>query len=391
MPIAEWGIYPTLSSVVDRNGGRFVSEKVTKWDIEGVGIDNILYQVILQQVSQYLPDYLKTLDAIIGDFRHRQLKLMVPVTDFWMTNCLMMNYCDANNIPIYMIINGFLGPAYGDEAKHATVINSYGESIKNNYFRGMNNIVCMGDPRTDQYACVEEREQTWTDTPTIMIGAAGFNVMDLNSYVAYEFDFFNDVLAACGILVENGRKMNLVFECRANGIKDQYTNFVQEFYPDISVQLYDQIPFGQLIDQADFYLSFYSQTLFEASCLGIPALYYKKDSEIIDPPFDGVSELVTAISFDDLVHKMDLFYQRDPIYNTFQEKQVMKKYLGPLDGHNLERNVDFIYDSSSTMTRRKGNRERRLSFSRRPLILTSINLTNIVILDSVPGGHDTNS
>lgn len=64
----------------------------------------------------------------------------------------------------------------------------------------------------------------------------------------------------------------------------------------MTVELHDQIPFGQLIRQADFYISFYSQTLFEASCLGIPALYYKKDNEIKYPPFDGASELITAAS-----------------------------------------------------------------------------------------------
>lgn len=334
---------------------RFRSEKVAQWDIEGIDIGGILHRVILERVSRYLPDYLSTLDAIIGYFKHRQLALMVPVTETWMTNCLMMNYCDANNIPIYMIINGFLGPAYGDEAKHATVINSYGESIKNNYFRGMDNIVCLGDPRMDHYVGVAERERKWTDTPTIVIGAAGFNNIDLNSYVAYEFDFINDVLAACKMLSEKGRKMNLVLKVRSNGYIDQYASFLQEYYPSISIQLYDRIPFGQLISQADFYISFYSQTLFEASCLGIPALYYKKDNEIMPPPFDGASELVTAFSFDDLVHKMDLFYQRDPIYQPFQDKRVMEKYLGPLDGHNLERNVDFIYSliSSSDSTGRR--------------------------------------
>jgi hypothetical protein len=322
---------------------RFGSEKVAHWEIEGVDISGILYRVILGRVAQYLPDYLKTLDNIIGYFSNRHLKLMVPVTETWMTNCLMMNYCHAKGIPTYIIINGLLGEAYLDEAKHATVINSYGESIRDHYFRGMSNVVCLGDPRMDYYVNHPRPKSSWVDCPTIVIGAAGFDNVDLNSYVAYEFDFLYDVMAACKTLMEKGRQMFLILKVRSNGYLDQYTGFLREYFPDVPVTVYDQIPFQQVIGQADFYVSFYSQTLFEVSCWGIPALYYRKDTQIIDPPFDGASELVTASSFDDLVLKMEAFYQRAPIYDAFQDKRIMEKYLGPLDGHSLERNVDFIY------------------------------------------------
>lgn len=61
------------------------------------------------------------------------------------------------------------------------------------------------------------------------------------------------------------------------------------------------------------------------------------------PPFDGKSELVTAFSFEDLVRKMELFYKCDSIYDSFEVKSIMEKYIGPLDGHNIERNMEFIY------------------------------------------------
>ena len=56
----------------------------------------------------------------------------------------------------------------------------------------------------------------------------------------------------------------------------------------------------QVLERTDFFVSIYSQTLFEASCLGIPCLYYKKDNEVMDPPFDGNSELVTVSNVEDL-------------------------------------------------------------------------------------------
>jgi hypothetical protein len=322
---------------------RFQSEKAAHWEIEGVDISAMLYRVIVDRVAHYLPEYLKTLDMILGYFSNRQLKLMVPVTETWMTNCLMMNYCHAKGIPTYLIINGLLGEAFLDEAKHATVINAYGESLRDHYFRELSNIVCLGDPRMDFYVNHPKPQSDWEDCPTIVIGAAGFDNVDLNSYVAYEFDFLYDVLAACKAIMAQGRSMRLILKVRSNGYLNQYTAFLREYFPDLPVTVYDQIPFQQILDAADFYISIYSQTLFEVSCWGIPALYYRKDTQIKYPPFDGQSELVTAFSVDDLIGKIDLFYRRAPIYNAFQTKAVMEKYIGPLDGHNLERNVEFIY------------------------------------------------
>jgi len=31
-------------------------------------------------------------------------------------------------------------------------------------------------------------------------------------------------------------------------------------------------------------------------------------------------------------------------YNAFLDKVVLEKYIGPLDGKNLERNLNFIYE-----------------------------------------------
>jgi spore coat polysaccharide biosynthesis predicted glycosyltransferase SpsG len=99
----------------------------------------------------------------------------------------------------------------------------------------------------------------------------------------------------------------------------------------------------EVLLKAEFFISIYSQTLFEASCLGIPVLYYKKDTQVSHPPFDGKSELVTAFCFDDLVAKMEMFYSNHSIYEPFMDKKVMEKYVGALDGKNTERNLDFIY------------------------------------------------
>jgi hypothetical protein len=294
-------------------------------------------------MAERLSECLKTLDSIIGYFKKKKLKLMVTFSNLGFTNCLMLNYCHHHQIPTYLIINGLLTSSYLDEAKDAEWINAYGESIKTHYFRGMNNIVCLGDPRMDDYGQNISFKHINTDRPTIVIGTSGFNNIDLNSYVAVEFDFLYDLMAASNILKEKGKKMNLVLKIRPNGYIEQYDAFLKEYFPDVTVELYDQIPMKEVLSRADFYITFYSQSLFEASCMGIPVLYYKKDTEIIDPPFNGKSELVTACSFEDLVEKIERFYRRDPIYESFRDRGVMGKYIGPLDGLNVQRNIDFIY------------------------------------------------
>lgn len=322
---------------------RFQEQKCEEWKIEGVDVSDDLCELFINRISDSLSFYLNFLDSIVRFFSKRNLKLATPISNIGSINCLVLNYCVTHNIPSYLIINGLLTSSYLDEGKDATWINGYGESIRKNYFKNMDNVVCLGDPRLDDYVNLGKRRVVMRDFPSILIGTAGFNNIDLNSYVAYEFSFMKDVIDACQISIRNGRKMNLIVKVRPNGYLKQYEAFFKEYYPNMDVVLYDHISFRKLVETSDLYISFYSQTLFEASGLGIPALYYKNDNEIFHPPFDGKCELVTAFSVNDLVKKIDLFYEHDPVYGPFMEMKVMEKYVGPLDGNNVERNLDFIY------------------------------------------------
>ena len=100
----------------------------------------------------------------------------------------------------------------------------------------------------------------------------------------------------------------------------------------------------EVLKKTDFYISIYSQTLFEASCLGIPVVYYKKDTEITNPPFDNNSELVTVSTIDSLMKAFVDFKNNDYRYKNFLDKKIMEQYIGSLDGKNLDRNIDFIHN-----------------------------------------------
>ena len=60
-------------------------------------------------------------------------------------------------------------------------------------------------------------------------------------------------------------------------------------------------------------------------------------------PFDGRSELVTVGNTEDLITAFDDFLHERPRFDAFLSKSAMEKYVGFIDGGNLDRNLDYIY------------------------------------------------
>jgi hypothetical protein len=320
--------------------GRFAAT----WNVDGIEVGDMLRDVIIDRIQSVLPRCLRIADSVIRYFSDRSLKLMIFVTNTGLMNSITLDYCRKEKIPSYFVLNGLLLHYFPEEeTKHVTWINCYGESIKKDYFKDASNVVCLGDPRIDWYVELGLQKKPNRSMPTIIIGAAGFSNIDLGSYVAFEFDFLYDILDSLRVLRSRGRAMRIIVKVRTNGYIDQYRRFVKEYFSDLPIDLQDTISFRTLIQQADLYLSSYSGTFFEASSLGIPVLYYKSDTELLIAPYDGRSELVTARTPAELMEKIDLFYDADPIFDAFKDKKVLEKYVGPLDGRSLERNIDFIY------------------------------------------------
>lgn len=310
-----------------------------------IDVSEHLYKVIDKRVSVRIAETLRTLDSVINHLDKNPVNLEVLIANIGKVATLVDCVCKSRGIPSYMIINGMLCNEFMDEAKYATVINAYSTSIKEHYFRGMDNIVCLGDPRMDVYVNgMFTKREVNRKIPTVTIGASGHNNTDLNSYLAVEFEFLYDVLKALQTVKEQGESLRVVIKVRANGYRGQYESFVAEYFPGMVSEIIDSQPMATVLEKTDFYISIYSQTLFEASCLRIPCLYYKKDTEILDPPFNGDCELVTVNNVKDLVHAITDFQNGHSRYDAFLQKQVMEKYIGPLDGLNLERNLNFIYE-----------------------------------------------
>lgn len=302
------------------------------------------YNVIEHQIQPRVSEALQILNSVISYLKKQPIDLEIMIANIGLVQTIVDCVLKTKQVPSYLIINGFLGGEFCDDGKYATYINSYSESIKTNYYNNARNVVFLGDPRMDDYVKTTKQKLINRITPTVSIGTSGFNNLDLISHVAVEFDFMYDILMAFQQIKDEGGKFNLIIKVRPNGFLEQYTSFVNEYFPKLDIEIVRTVPIGEVLAKTDLYISIYSQTLFEASCLGIPVIYYKKDKELLDPPFDKKSELVTIDSITALKEAFYDFQMEHDRFKAFLDKQVMEKYIGPLDGKNLERNLAFIYE-----------------------------------------------
>ena len=343
-PIPVWGRVEKFQCTADSLMQSFRERRCAKLILTGeVDVTASVYRIIEARISSRIGETLRALDCVIRYLEKSPIKLTVLITNIGQIATLVDCVSRARGIPSYLIINGWMSGDFLDESKYATVINAYSCSIREHYYREMNNVVCLGDPRMDPYVREHKPHVVNRDSPTVTIGTSAHSIIDLNSYLAVEFDFMYDVLSALRIVKEQGVDLRIVLKVRSNGYREQYQKFSEEFFPGIVDEILDTIPISSVLGKTDFYISLYSQTLFEASCLGIPCLYYKNDCEVLDPPFDGKSELVTVDTVNDLVKAFTDFRSGHERFDAFLDKAVLEKYIGPLDGGNLDRNLSFIY------------------------------------------------
>jgi hypothetical protein len=311
---------------------------------DGTDITAGAYNIIEQQIKYTVPEALRILNSVINYVKKQPIHLEVMIANIGLAQTIVDCVLKTKGIPSYLIINGLLGGKFCDEGKYGTYINSYSESVKHHYFDNAEHIVCLGDPRMDHYVVATRQEAINRIAPTVTIGTSGFNNIDLISYVAIEFDFMFDILSAFQEIQDEAITFNLIIKVRPNGVLEQYVAFADEYFPKLKIKIVREVAIIEVLMKTDLYISIYSQTLFEASCLGIPVIYYKKDQELLDPPFDKKSELVTVDTIAGLKQAFFDFKTGHDRFNVFLEKPVMEKYVGPLDGKNLDRNLAFIYN-----------------------------------------------
>ena len=345
-PIPVWGSPRHFNDEAAQLMQSFRERRYAKLILEsGPDVTAAVFAAIEKRVAAQLPETLQTLDCVLNYLDHNPVNLEVMIANIGRMNTLVNCVCKARGVSSYFIINGILAHGYLDEGKYADTINAYSESIASNYFRGVRNVIALGDPRMDDYAGAPQRPRERTAIPTVTIGTSGHNITNLNSYVAVEFEFLHDVLSALQTVEEAGSSFRVIIKVRDNGYRSQYESFVAEYFPGLAVEIQQFTPMRAVLERTDFYITIYSQTLIEAACLGIPGVYYKNDTETLFAPFDGASELVTARNVAELVTALRDFLGGHERFNAFLRRETLEKYIGPLDGQNLARNLQRIYDS----------------------------------------------
>jgi len=329
-----------LGSEIFKN---YVHHRSAELRIEsGSEISGHIYNLIDSRIESYLPKALQSIESIERYLRRHTVDLEIQIANlgFFETllSCVLKKHC----VTSFIVQNGLQTHRYGDEGKHATYINSYGPSIASNYFGAKNNVYSLGDPRMDKYVLNPRKLEICRSTPVIGIGSSAFNAIDLNSYPAIEFEFLFDVLSliVSEKVIPNYRTVKI--KVRPNCIISDYTNFLAKYFPSLRFTLAKNQSMYDFLADVDIYISIYSQTLFEASVLGIPTIYFKKDVEQHFPPFDGKSELVTANSIIELREKFLDFATESKRFDAFLSREIMEQYVGNLRGNALEENLIFI-------------------------------------------------
>ena len=321
------------------------TSRCTTLILEGnLNVTNCAYRTIDKYVEKRIGEAIGIVDSIKRFLKVQSIDLLILVTNYGFFDSILSSVAKNHKIPSYMIINGMLVSKYGNDSKNATLINSYGVRMADDYFKGYKNVVCLGDPRMDKYASRSSKtiSISESDTFVIGIGTAGLNNTDLVSYCAFEFDFMYECLSAIQSLKNSGKIIEIRLRVRANGVVNKYQCFVEEYFPDLDIVFCQDETLLDYFAKLNLYISFYSQTLLEASAMGVPVIYFKFDEEDLYPPFDSKSELVTAESRAKLFELIKDFNSDVKIFRNFMNPATLEKYIGFVDGGNLQRNIKAI-------------------------------------------------
>ena len=305
----------------------------------GEDVSDEAFNLILTLIKPQIQNAIRECHSVVKFFNRNKLVAELMISNLGMQQEIIHSYAKANGIPSFCIINGLLTSKHRIQRVESDFINSYGKSIKQNYFLNKPRVECLGDPRMDKYFKSPKYNHSVVTLEKIVVGASGFNSIDLVSHSAAEFDFLSEILISVANACPN---VEIVIKVRPNGDILQYKNFVKEFYPNLNVHLISDLPIMECLEGASLYISIYSQTIIEAAVMGIPTIYFKSDCESHFPPFDGNSKLTTAESRLELENLISNFPNNREIFDAFMETAELEKYVGPLDGLSTKRNYDFL-------------------------------------------------
>ena len=320
---------------------------IEKENLYKIRNESFLIEIILELIKTEVAIAVASVDSINKFCKMQDLSLYITIANLGTFETVLDEYCKVNGIPRYLVINGFLSNDHYIDSRDADFINCYSETIKLNFYKNSNFAFALGDPRMDKYALETNSKKIANDSETnqvvIGIGTAGYNNIDVLSYSAFEFEFIYGVLRTLKMVaLKTSKQLKFKLKVRSNGVEAHYAYLLEKYFSDLEVEIADYLDFASFSKSIDVYISTYSQTLFEVASLGKPVIYFKKDTEVLGPPFNGNSELITAKNEAELLSHLDKIINGSDYSYATLERATIEKYFGYLDGKNLERNLNFI-------------------------------------------------
>ena len=339
-----WGSRDDYLVESDMLVSKFLDHNVMRFFIDAnQDIGPNLASYISNSISYYLPVALRDLNSIKRYIENLPIDLVVSISSWGLRESLIRLVAKKYGALDFIIINGILCSRFSDEGKGFDFTNSYSDSIKNLFFGSQDNVLALGDPRMDAYISNKAvYVQNLENYFTICIGTSGFNCLDLNSNAAIEFDFLFSVLTAIQGSHKFSHNVRIRILVRSNGYLSQYRNFISWYFPNLDIEFSQGISVRAFLTNASLFITFYSQTLFEASCLGIPVIYFINHREEIQEPFGPESPFPSATDVDGLVLNIENTIKMEIKGKSVGNKVILEHYIGPLDGMNTQRNIAFI-------------------------------------------------
>lgn len=271
---------------------------------------------------------------------NNSIALFFAAVDGSWLNKIAVKICQMLKIPTVVLANGIICDNYQNEAKRCDFNITYSSSIKKDYYKNARNAVVIGNPYFDQYARFKMKKILPKKTYKVFICPVTYSPNAINCSKHLEDEYLFDILKTLAFYNMNKKTLAIYIKPHpASSI--EYLKYFLKYYKFHDIQIVNG-RFGDVIKKADLYISNWSTSNFEAAALGIPVIYYKKDKMIFHKPFDGDSEMPAARNQSELKKLIDLFLEKPCNLSLFCNREILEKYMGPLDGYNVERVYSFL-------------------------------------------------
>lgn len=304
-------------------------------------IVNRLSKIALVEFKQ-LTDNIDLFESFI---KKNNLKSFLGYCDSPWKMRLIIKLCQKHKIDNAVIMNGWLGDEFQQEAKTATTTLCYGESYIKNYFKDKKNVIITGNPLFDKV--YKKRNFVKPNFPSqqIMVSSFSFSPVDINCHYSDNEKFLLDTFE---VLNELKNEQNLKFETVLKLHPADPPEFYKWFLEKngfSEIRIINSGDFQKLVSEFDLLIINYSTGLLETALMGIPVVFYHHNNQIFFEPFNGFKSLPTAFNKRELKSVLKKVFCDKKYAYSFTDLQVLKPFVGTVDGKAGKRIFNIITES----------------------------------------------